>query len=317
MNLKCTQNRCLLFLFLFVFVMTNAQENEQYTQYLYNPIAINPAFAGASEGTVLYTSYRSQWTGLNGSPKTGLLSVNGRINDNMGLGFSVVNDKIGPTDASALAVDFSYSLKLNEKYKLAFGLKASANLLNVDLSKVYLNDPDDFVFETNIDNKFSPNVGVGLYLHSDKTAIGLSAPNLLTTKFYDSYISNASNSHITKDNLHFFLTADHTFDLGGNLRFKPALLIKVAQDVPVQTNVSANFIIQTKFTLGMAYRFGGTISNTVGFQLNDSMFIGYGYDLATTKLPKYNSASHEIFLKYEFIKKKKKYVGLYYDLESQ
>jgi type IX secretion system PorP/SprF family membrane protein len=316
MNLKCTQNRCLLFLFLFVFVMTNAQEKEQYNQYLYNPIAINPAFAGASEGTVLYTSYRSQWTGLSGSPTTGLLSVNGLVSDNIGLGLSVVNDKIGPVDESSVAVDFSYSLKLNEKYKLAFGLKGSANLLNVDLSKLYLNDPGDYVYATDIDNKFSPNVGVGLYLHSDKTSIGLSSPNLLTTKFYDEYESNASNSNITKDNLHFFLTVDHIFDLAPYLRFKPAMLVKVAQDVPLQTNVSANFVIQEKFTLGMSYEFGGTISNMVGLQLSNSMFIGYAYDLTTTKLPKYNSASHEIFLKYEFLKKKKKFVGLYYDLEE-
>ncbi|RTY96496.1 type IX secretion system membrane protein PorP/SprF [Flavobacterium sp. GSP27] len=304
MNFTYIKNKVTFFLFLIGIFVVNAQENERYTQYLYNPIGINPAAAGASEMNTLFTSYRTQWVGVAGAPETMALSFNGATkNENVGLGISVMNDQIGPSVQSALAVDFAYSLRLNPNYKLAFGLKASANLLNVDFTKLYLKDGTESVFENNIDNKFSPNIGVGLYLHSDKTSIGLSVPNLLATKFYDKYSSNASNSSIATDNLNIFLTANHLFELDYNLKFKPALLVKIVQEGHVQTYASATFLVNDVFTFGTSYRFGGTINSLVGFQINNRVFIGYGYDLETRSMRNYNTASHEIFIKFNLFSK--------------
>lgn len=304
MNFTCIKKRSILFLFLMGVSFVNAQENERYTQYLYNPININPAFAGSRGVTSILSSYRAQWVDVPGAPKTMMLSVNGVTkNENVGLGLSVLNDKIGPSDQSAIALDFSYSLKLNPKYKLAFGLKASANLLNVDFTKLYLKDGSEPIFEDNIDNKFSPNIGFGFLLKSDKSSFGISVPNVLETKFYDKYNSNASNSSIAKENLNVFFTADHLFELSPNLMFKPALLVKVVKDGVAQTYASTNFVINQAFTVGMSYRFGGTISNLVGFQASKKMFIGYGYDLETRSMRNYDTASHELFVRFDLFAK--------------
>lgn len=304
MNFTYIKKRSILFLFLMGVSFVNAQENERYTQYLYNPININPAFAGSRGVTSILSSYRAQWVDVPGAPKTMMLSVNGVTkNENVGLGLSVLNDKIGPSDQSAIALDFSYSLKLNPKYKLAFGLKASANLLNVDFTKLYLKDGSEPIFEDNIDNKFSPNIGFGFLLKSDKSSFGISVPNVLETKFYDKYNSNASNSSIAKENLNVFFTADHLFELSPNLMFKPALLVKVVKDGVAQTYASTNFVINQAFTVGMSYRFGGTISNIVGFQASKKMFIGYGYDLETRSMRNYDTASHELFVRFDLFAK--------------
>jgi len=278
-----------------------AQQDAQFTQYMYNTISVNPAYAGSNVGTSLFLLNRSQWVGLDGAPVTTNVSIHAPINrSNVGLGLSVINDKIGPSDESTVAVDFSYTLLISDTYKLAFGLKASGNLLNIDFNKLNQYDQNDYSFETNVDNKFSPNVGVGLYLYSDKTYIGLSAPYLLETKHFDKYANVGTNSFIAQERLHYYLIAGHVFDFSTDVKFKPSVLLKTVEGAPLQFDISGNFLINEKFTAGVAYRWDIAVSALVGFQVSDSFFIGYGYDLETTRLANYNSGSHEIFLKYNF-----------------
>ena len=158
-------------------------------------------------------------------------------------------------------------------------------------------------FPSNVDNRFSPNIGVGLYYHSDDTYVGISAPNLLETKHFDRYAGVGSNTHIATEKIHYYLIAGHVFDLSASVKFKPSMLTKVVQGAPLQVDLSGNFLINQKFVAGIAYRWSAAISAMVGFQVSDSWFIGYGYDLETTKLANYNSGSHEIFLRYELFNK--------------
>ena len=280
-----------------------AQQDAQFTQYMYNTINVNPAYAGSRQSMSIFALHRSQWVGLDGAPVTNTASINTPINNSrVGLGVSVINDKIGPSDENNLAVDFSYNIDTSDKFKLAFGIKASANLLNVNFNKLNQYDANDYSFENNIDNKFSPNIGVGFYWYSDRAYIGLSAPNLLETKHFDKYAGNGANSYIARERINYYLTAGHVFDLDYNLKFKPAMLVKLVQGAPLQVDVSANFLINEKFTIGAAYRWSAALSALVGFQISDSLFIGYGYDLETTRLANYNSGSHEVFLRYEIFK---------------
>jgi type IX secretion system PorP/SprF family membrane protein len=281
----------------------SAQQDAQYTQYMYNTVNVNPAYAGSRQSMNIFALHRTQWVGLDGAPVTSTLSLNTPINNSrVGLGVSVINDKIGPSDESNIAVDFSYNIDTSEKFKLAFGIKASANLLNVNFSKLNQYDTNDYSFENNIDNKFSPNIGVGFYWYSDRAYIGLSAPNLLETKHFDRYAGNGANSYIARERINYYLTAGHVFDLDYNLKFKPAIMTKLVQGAPLQVDVSANFLINDKFTVGAAYRWSAALSALVGFQISESLFIGYGYDLETTRLANYNSGSHEVFLRYEIFK---------------
>lgn len=299
----------LVFAFLCLSLISYAQQDSQFTQYMYNTINVNPAYAGSRESMNIFALHRTQWVGLDGAPVTNTASINTPINgSNVGLGVSIVNDKIGPSDENNIAVDFSYTIHTSDTYKLSFGLKATANLLNIDFNKLSQYDPNDYLFQTNIDNKFSPNIGVGLYLHSENTYFGLSAPNLLETKHFDRYTSKG-NSLVAKEKIHYYLIAGHVFDLTGDIKFKPSVLAKMVTGAPLQVDVSGNFMFNNKFVAGIAYRWSAAMSAMVGFQATDSWFIGYGYDLETTKLANYNSGSHEIFLRYELFNKYDKIIS--------
>lgn len=295
--------------FLLVSIASYAQQDSQFTQYMYNTININPAYAGSRETMSIFGLHRTQWVGLDGAPVTNTVSLHTPINgSNVGLGLSIINDKIGPSDENDVSIDFSYTIPVSETFKLSFGLKATANLLNVDFTKLNQYDKNDYLFETNIDNKFSPNIGVGLYLHSDNTYVGLSAPNLLETKHFDRYASQGS-SLVAKEVIHYYLIAGHVFDLTGDVKFKPSVLTKMVYGAPLQVDVSGNFMFNNKFVAGLAYRWSAAMSAMVGFQASDSWFIGYGYDLETTRLSNYNSGSHEIFLRYELFNKYDKIIS--------
>ncbi len=280
--------------------LASAQQDAQFTQYMYNTININPAYAGSRESMSVFALHRTQWVGLEGAPVTNTASINTPISgSNVGLGVSIVNDRIGPADENNIAVDISYSINTSDRYKLSFGIKASANLLNIDFTKLNKFDKNDYAFDTNIDNKFSPNIGAGLYLHSDNTYVGLSVPNFLETQHFDRYAGTGANSHVARERMHYYLIAGHVFDLSADVQFKPSILTKMVQGAPLQVDLSANFLVNEKFTAGVAYRWSAALSALVGFQASDSWFIGYAYDMETTRLANYNSGSHEIFLRYE------------------
>ncbi|MCP1997410.1 type IX secretion system membrane protein PorP/SprF [Flavobacterium sp. HSC-61S13] len=271
------------------------QQDPQYTQYMYNTININPAYAGSRGVMSIFGLYRTQWVGLDGAPKTAAFSVNTPINNSkLGLGVSFVNEAIGAMDENTISADLSYTIDLGERYKLAFGIKGSANLLNVDYTKLNKYNPNDPMLANNIENQFTPNVGAGVYLHSEKTYLGLSVPNFLETERYDDNIVSTA-----KQKMHFYLMGGHVFDLSPSLKFKPAFLVKAVSGAPLQADITANFMFIDKFVIGGAYRWDAAFSGLVGFQVTDGLFIGYSYDAETTKLANYNSGSHEIFLRFE------------------
>lgn len=284
-------------------IASYGQQDAQYTQYMYNTILVNPAYAGSRQAMSIFALHRTQWVGIEGAPVTNSFSINTPISESkVGLGLSFVNDQIGPSDENNIAIDFSYTIPASEKYKMSFGIKASANLLNVDFTKLdqYPGDP---IFEQNIDNKFSPNIGVGFYLHSDKGYLGLSAPNLIETEHFDGSATSSSTSHIATEKINYYLIAGYVFDMSPSLKFKPSLQTKYVQGAPLQVDLSANFMIEEKFVAGLAYRWSAAMSAMVGFQVSDSFFVGYAYDFDTTDLADYNSGSHEIFLRYELFNK--------------
>lgn len=304
-NTKLTYLMLLFVAALGGFNQTFAQQDSQYTNYMYNTVNVNPAYAGSRGVMSIFGLHRTQWVGLDGAPVTNTVSLNTPINNsNFGLGISFVNDRIGPSDENAISADISYSIQTSDTYKLSFGIKATANLLNVDYTKLNIYDPTDVQFQNNIDNKFSPNIGAGVYFHSDKLYAGLSVPNFLETQHFDDNVSATA-----KERMHYYLIGGYVFDLTENIKFKPAFLSKVVNGAPLQLDLTANFMFNEKFVLGAAWRWDAAVSGLVGFQATSNWFIGYGYDAETTKLANYNSGSHEIFLRYEFKGKSEKVVS--------
>lgn len=278
-----------------------AQQDPQYTQYMYNPININPAYAGTRGVTTIFGVHRAQWVGLDGAPVTNAASVNAPVGKSVGLGFSFVNDKIGPTDTNVLSGDFSYTIPVNEDYQLALGIKGSIQLFTVDFTKLNIYDPNDPRFQNNINNQLTPNVGAGAFLYSENTYLGLSVPRILQTDHYED-----NDISVVKERFHVYAMGGHVFDLAYNWKFKPAVLAKVVQGAPLQVDLTANVLFNDKFTLGLAYRWSAAVSALAGVQVTDGLFVGYTYDTETTKLANYNSGSHEIFLRFELFRKYEK-----------
>lgn len=291
------RTKLFFFVLLLLTYIGHAQQDAQFTQYMYNTININPAYAGSRGALSIFALHRDQWVGLDGAPKTNTISVNTPINNsNIGLGVSLVNDKIGPTNENQFSVDLSYTVPTSEAWKLSFGIKGTADIFNLDLTKLNPENQGDPQFQ-NLDNDFSPNIGAGIYWHSDNAYIGLSVPNFIQTNRYDD-----NDVAIYKDKINYYLMGGYIFDFSQEVKFKPAVLTKMVEGAPLQVDVSANFLFFEKLTLGAAYRWDAAVSAMAGFQLTDALYLGYAYDNETTRLRNYNSGSHEIFLRFEFFK---------------
>ncbi|WP_353079218.1 type IX secretion system membrane protein PorP/SprF [Flavobacterium sp.] len=285
--------------------MSVAQQDAQYTQYMYNTINVNPAYAGSRGVMSVFGMYRAQWVGLEGAPNTAAASIHSPIeNSRVGLGLTVSNDQIGISERNTVSTDFSYTINTSDSYKLSFGLKGSASLLNVDYNKLNKYDKNDPKFQNNIDNQFSPNIGAGIYYHSDKLYAGVSVPFILETKHFDD-----NTNSVAKDALHYYFIGGYVLDVSESTKFKPAFLIKSVKGAPLQADLTANFMFHDKFVVGGAWRWSAAVSGLVGFQVDSNWFVGYTYDSDTTKLANYNSGSHEIFLRYEFKGKQEKIIS--------
>jgi type IX secretion system PorP/SprF family membrane protein len=284
-----------------------AQQDPQYTQYMYNPQTINPAYAGSRDATTFAMLLRTQWVNFDGSPTTGTFSANTPLGamENMGLGFSVVSETIGPAVETNINVDYAYHIYTSDVNRLAFGIKAGVDLLDVDFNKLQIADPNDPRFQTNIDNKLQPQVGAGVFYYSDDYYVGLSSPNFLSTKHFDesSLDSDSQVTSVASESIHYFLTAGYVFRLNSDLKFKPATLVKAVTGAPLQWDVTANFLYNDKLTLGLAYRWSAALSAMAGFQVSDGMFIGVGYDYQSTDIESYSDGSYEVMLRYDIFKK--------------
>ncbi len=298
LNIKETTTLLLLSAF---FSITNvkAQQNPEYTQYMYNTITVNPGYTGSTGALEANLLLRSQWVGFSGAPKTGTFCIHSPLkNQKIGLGLNIISDEIGPSSEQFITGNVSYTIQTSYKTKLALGVKAGARMLNIDWSKGSFYDNDDVLLNNNIDNKIMPLLGTGAYLYSDNWYLGLSVPNFLRYDYYDD-IQEA----VISDKLHYFLIGGYVFTLSDKLKFKPSVLVKAVGGSPLSTDVSANFLLQEKLTLGASYRWDDSVSALVGFQLSNSFFMGYSFDYTTTKLNKYNDGTHEVILRYSFPQK--------------
>ncbi len=290
----------ILFFVLITGFVSFAQQDAQYTQYMYNTITVNPAYAGSRGVLSLFGLHRTQWVGIDGAPVTNAFSMHTPIeNSRVGIGATFLNDKIGPTIENSIAVDVSYTIPTSETYKLSFGVKGMGSFMNLDASQLNPTDQNDPEFQNY--SKFYPNIGAGVYLHSNKTYLGLSIPKFIDTKRF-----NNNDLKIFTQSITYYFIAGHIYQLNPEIKFKPALLTKIERGTPLQVDASATFMFNDKFVMGASYRWDASVSVMAGFQVSDGLYIGYAYDLETTKLRKYNSGSHEVFLRFELFDNKNK-----------
>ncbi|WP_167961614.1 PorP/SprF family type IX secretion system membrane protein [Saonia flava] len=292
-----------LFLGLCAFLLTTislfAQQDAQYTQYMYNTVSVNPGYAGSRGHLSIAALHRSQWLGLDGAPKTQTLNIHTPVGyRGMGMGLSVVNDAIGPTSETYFDLDFSYTIRTSREARLSFGFKASAHLLDIRYSELNQFSPDP-TLQQDIQNRFSPNIGAGVYYHTNKFYAGLSVPRFLETSHFDE-----SSLSTAKEQMNFYFITGYVFDLNSYLKFKPTILSKITQGAPLQLDLSANFMLNEKFVLGAAYRWDAAFSGLAGFHATEQLFIGIAYDREVTELGQaiFNDGSFEVIFRYDFIK---------------
>lgn len=272
-----------------------AQQLPQFTQYMYNTIAINPAYAGSRETLTLVGLHRTQWAGFPGAPTTQTLSVHNRLrNENIGLGFSFINDELGFENFVYMYGDFSYTIKLNAISKLAFGLKAGFTSFNLD-NELYLANTDDNLIGS-IDGRWTPNIGAGVMWLWERGYLGLSAPRLINNNY------SRDGSYKALERVHYYFTGGYVFDIGFNTKFKPSLMLKATNGAPLSTDVSANFLFNDRIWLGASYRFSNT-EGALGFMTDYQVLrdwrIGYTYELPTAEIRPYTNGTHEIILMFE------------------
>ena len=276
-----------------------AQQDPQYTQYMYNMNVVNPAYAGSKESLSITALYRNQWSGFDGAPETFTFSAHSPFGDKVGLGLSAIKDELGPISETNVFVDFSYTLQLSESFKLALGIKAGATFHDVGLIDLELQDPNDPFFSQDISNTY-PNVGAGAFLYTENFYLGLSVPNLLNSVHLDE-----NGLKFGSETNHYFGTAGYVFQVSENVKLKPSVMVKSAFDAPISYDGNLNALFYEKFEIGASYRLDDSFSGMVGFQATPNIRIGYAYDSVMSDLDAVASASHEVIITFDLFFKKR------------
>ncbi len=302
------KNKILPFVFFALFMLkSHAQQDPHYTQYMYNMNVVNPAYAGSKENISMGLLYRKQWVGIDGAPQSGTLSLHSPVGKNVGLGLSVVTDKIGPVEENNIYGDFSYTLNLGGDKRLALGLKSGLTFHKVglfsDIGNGFVPQPNDVVFQENSSNTYF-NVGTGLFYYTNDFYVAASVPNMLNAKHLVLH-DNGNEYQFGSEKQHFFITGGYVFQLSENMKFKPSFMAKSAFNSPVSIDVSANTLFFDKFEAGVSYRLQDSFGAMFNFAITPNLRIGYAYDYITSKLNVTTNSSHEFMLLFDLNQMKK------------
>ena len=280
-----------------------AQQEVQFTHYMYNTLTVNPAYAGSKGMLNMSALMRQQWIGIDGAPVTQNFIIHSPIvSKNIGVGLSFLNDKAGPIQQTSIAMDYSYSIRVNQTGKLNVGIKGMLNFVQANLSSLKLEQLNDQTFSSN-PTILAPNVGLGLYYHTDKWYLGASTPKLLETS-----IAGNSKTIVSKLNRHYYIIGGYVFTLTEDWKLKPAFLSKLTSNAPVSLDASVEAYYKNLISLGIMHRFGDSFGFLCGYQITNQFKVGASFDQTISRLNNYNSGTFEMFLSYDFIFKKDKII---------
>ncbi len=266
-----------------------AQQLPQFTQYMFNTISVNPAYAGSRETLNVTALHRNQWTGIDGNPRTSTLSIHAPLrNDRIGLGMSYINDRLGFESTNYVYGDFSYTVPVSMAASLSFGLKAGFTNYRLETP-----DPNDIFFNSEFNN-WSPNMGAGVYLTSDLWYVGVSAPRIFSTDL------NKGEFEALERNSYYAI-GGLVVDLSQQVKFKPTVLTKFTNGAPASYDFTASFLFNEKLWLGASYRVNDAdgFGALLDFQISQDVRIGYAYDLPIGDVRPYTTGTHEVILIYE------------------
>ncbi|MGB3591164.1 MAG: type IX secretion system membrane protein PorP/SprF [Nonlabens sp.] len=272
----------------------NAQQDPQYTQYMYNQNVINPAYAGTEDAFKATALYRQQYSGLDGGPETLTFSGSTPLGERVGLGLNFINDEIGPVKEQNVSGDFSYRLPMNERITLALGIKAGVSFLDVNLNSTFPIVPGDPLLSGQVNETFL-NIGAGAFLYSDNWYLGASVPNFLNSTHVDTDARKFGS-----EEQHYFVTGGYVFGVSENFKLKPHFLVKGAFESPVSFDVNLNGLFYDRFELGVSYRHEDSFSGLASVLVTDNIRVGYAYDRVTSDINFVAPSSHEFFVSFNF-----------------
>ncbi len=275
----------------------NAQFDPMYTQYMFNELVINPAYAGSRECLSSTALYRQQWVGLDGAPSTLTGSVHSPLmQQKLGAGLTFTNDKIGVSQRTSVTLNGAYRLKLDAAY-LSFGLQLGLVSLSENLAS--LNLTEDQQFMANTGKRTAPNFGFGMYYSTSNWYAGISIPRMLQNHLDVSSGSTAVKNKMNLDDFHYMITGGAVFSLTESIKLRPNAMIKLVSGAPLQADINANVLFSDCIWAGLGLRSGDAVNMMVGAYITKQLRLGYAYDYTLSALQEYNSGSHEIMLGYD------------------
>jgi type IX secretion system PorP/SprF family membrane protein len=287
---------------------THAQFEPQFTQYMFNEMFINPAYAGSRKQISATAVYRNQWVGLEGAPKTQTFSIHGPLmNKKLGLGLTVINETIGVTHQFAVYGNYAYRIQAGSNGAFSMGIQGGFINHQEDLSEVITNEENDSEFLLNTPHVVLPNAGFGLYYDTDRFYAGLSIPRMLKNNVAGDGTDDVVNSMDFKS-WHYYFSTGYVFPVSESIKLKPSIMAKAVQGAPFVADITLQALLKDVFWLGFSYRTEDSFSGLATFQITPQLRIGYSYDYTTTELNNYNNGTHEINLGYDFSFNKKKVV---------
>lgn len=275
-------------------VESTAQQRPVQSLYMFDPILINPAYAGTQVQLSATAIYRNQWVNLEGAPKTMTASVHsGFLKAKMGLGLIFSNDQIGiHNDASFYAI-YSYKIKITPTSTVSFGLQGGFNNLQSDYNKLNLKNQSDPNL-AGLVTSLNPNVGTGIYYRNKSFYLGLSVPQLIKNKVFDV----ESSTSLSRQERYYYLLFGSTFKLSNRVKLFPSALIRFQDEAPVSMDINSTFVLYDAVGLGVSYRLEEGVVGLFELQLNQNFHVGYAYDFTTSALRQYSNGSHEIMINY-------------------
>lgn len=289
------KKRISIIVMFFASLCANAQQEAMYTHYAFNTLAINPAYAGSREALTITALHRSQWVGFKGAPMSQTLTLHSPIGEDMGVGLSFLHDRIGPVVSTAVFADYAYKVPIGTG-SLAMGVKAGVDIFNIALSGLTAFDVGDVIAQNY--SKVLPNVGVGFHYSHNKYFVGLSSPRLLPLRFYEEQVQG----YKANEAIHAYLMGGYMFDINPKFQIKPIAFIRATPMAPIQGEITSIFTFDKRFELGAMYRTGDAFGILAGFNFENNLRIGYSFDWSyALSTGRYNSGSHEIVLRYDFV----------------
>ncbi|HEX5002978.1 MAG TPA: type IX secretion system membrane protein PorP/SprF [Bacteroidia bacterium] len=287
---------------------SHAQFEPQFTQYMFNEMYINPAYAGSRDQISSTLVYRNQWVGLQGAPKTETASIHGPLmNKTMGLGLTMTNETIGVTHQFSVYGNYAYRIPMGTKSALAMGIQGGIINHQENLEDVITNEENDPEFLLNTPHVILPNAGFGLYFNTDRFYAGLSVPRMLENKVAGDGTSNVTN-HMSFENWHYYFASGYVFPVSDHVKLRPTVMVKAVSGAPIVGDFTLSALMKEIFWLGFSYRTEDSFAGILEFQITPQLRFGYSYDYTTTELNNYSNGTHEINIGYDFSFNKKKVI---------